>query len=106
MMGLILHFGVFVLAFVPDEVCFPAGKRRETGAVFATAYLASVLAFFQNRRLFGRKLRCPILTGTHGVCWGFSQENPGIPAKIRGQNGLLWPGFILPVHSPAKFEIR
>ena len=33
MMGLILHFGVFFLAFVPDEVCFPAGKRRETGAV-------------------------------------------------------------------------
>lgn len=33
MMDLILHFGVFFLAFVPGEVCFPAGKRRETGAV-------------------------------------------------------------------------
>ena len=43
---------VFDLAFMPDIAVYFSCNYWETGAVLVGSYLASVLAFFQNRCLF------------------------------------------------------
>ena len=63
---------VFDLTFVPDTADYFSCKYRETGAVLVGSYLASVLAFFQNRCLFCPKTWQPRFSLYSRRLWEFA----------------------------------
>lgn len=63
---------VFDLTFVPDTAVYLSCNYRKTGAILVGSYLASVLAFFQNRCLFCPKTGQSRFSLYSRCLWGFA----------------------------------